>query len=219
MNKEDISLQEVISDHEIITRILGGEKQLYAIIVRRYNQSLYRVGMSILNDDTEAEDAMQVAYISAYESLHNFGFRANFRTWITRILINECLLRLKKRRKSISMNEEKIENMMPQNGKAETPVARLLSGELKNILNDAIRSLPEIYRTVFVMREIENMSVTETQQCLNISGVNVKVRLNRAKAMLRDLLAVHYKKEDILHFHLNRCDRIVDAVMQYIRCH
>jgi RNA polymerase sigma-70 factor (ECF subfamily) len=219
MNKESISAQEVLSDHEIVTRILDGEKELYAVIVRRYNQCLYRVGMSILNDDTEVEDSMQVAYINAYDSLHNFGFRAGFRTWITRILINECLLRLKKRGKSISMNDGKIENMMLQNGRTETPAVKLLNEELKKILNDAIRSLPEIYRTVFVLREIEEMSIAETQQCLNISGVNVKVRLNRAKAMLRDLLSAHYKKEDILHFHLSRCDRIVDAVMQYVRSH
>lgn len=84
-------------------------------------------------------------------------------------------------------------------------------------MNDAICSLPEIYCTVFVMREFEDMSVAETQQCLNISGANVKVRLNRAKAMLRNLLSAQYKKEDILHFHLNRCDRMVDAIMQYVR--
>ncbi len=219
MNKADISTEEVVSDHEIILKILSGEKELYASIVRRYNQSLYRVGMSILNDDSEVEDSMQTAYINAYESLKNFGFRASFRTWITRILINECLLRLKKRGKSISMNDGKIENMKRLNATADNPANKLLNTELKTILNEAILKLPDIYRMVFVLREIENLSVAETQQHLNISEVNVKVRLNRAKAMLKELLSAHYKKEDLLHFHLSRCDRMIDNVMQYVRSH
>lgn len=209
---------ETITDNEIIARMLQGEKNLYAIIVRRYNQRLYKVGISILNDDTEVEDAMQVTYINAYENLGKFAFKASFSTWLTRILINECLLRLKKRGKTIIMNDDNMENEIHnwQAGKTQSPVTKVLNSELKTILEDAIRKLPEIYRTVFVMREIENMNVAETKECLAISEVNVKVRLNRAKAMLRDLLANFYKKEDILHFHLSRCDRMVERVMKQI---
>ena len=217
MNKEGIPTSEILNDEEIITRILNGEKDLYSIIVRRYNQRLYRIGMSMINDDTEVEDAMQVAYINAYENLGKFGFRSSFPTWLTRILINECLLRLRKRKKSISMNDENMENVMKQNKELHTPVTTTVNSELRLILNDAISRLPEIYRSVFVMREIENMNIAETKECLNISEVNVKVRLNRAKAMLRDILSSRYSKEDILHFHLSRCDRMVDTVMRSIR--
>ncbi|MBS1748840.1 MAG: RNA polymerase sigma factor [Bacteroidetes bacterium] len=217
MNKESISMQGDISDNEIITSILNGEKELYAIIVRRYNQRLYRIGMSMLNDDADVEDAMQVAYIHAYESLGSFGFRSGFSTWITRIMINECLLRLKKRGKIINMEDEKIENMMSQSQTPRSSAGKALNDELKTILHDALHRLPEIYRTVFVMREVENMSVAETQYCLNISDANVKVRLNRAKAMLKDLLSSYYNKEDIFHFHLSRCDKMVDAVMKHLR--
>jgi len=217
MNKEGIPTSEILNDDEIIARILHGEKDLYSIIVRRYNQRLYRIGMSIINDDAEVEDAMQVAYINAYENLGKFAFRSSFPTWLTRILINECLLRLKKRKKTISMNDENAENVMDQNKDPQTPVSVTVNSELRSILNDAISRLPEIYRTVFVMREIENMNVAETKECLNISEVNVKVRLNRAKAMLRDLLSVQYTKDDILQFHLSRCDRMVDVVMKRIR--
>jgi RNA polymerase sigma-70 factor (ECF subfamily) len=217
MNKEGIPTSEILNDDEIITRILHGEKDLYSIIVRRYNQRLYRIGMSMLNDDAEVEDAMQVAYINAYENLGKFAFRSSFPTWLTRILINECLLRLKKRKKSISMNDENIENVMSQNKDPQTPVTATVNSELRSILNDAIRRLPEKYRTVFVMREIEKMNIAETKECLNISEVNVKVRLNRAKALLRDILSAQYSKDDILHFHLNRCDRMVDTVMKSIR--
>jgi len=208
------------TDNEIITQILQGDKNRYAILVRRYNQRLYKIGISILTDDTEVEDAMQVTYINAYENLGNFAFKSSFSTWLTRILINECLLRLKKRGKTIIMNDDKMENEMQhrQRGEVQTPVTKVLNTELKTILNDAICKLPEIYRTVFVMREIENMNVVETQECLDISEVNVKVRLNRAKAMLRDLLSNYYKKEDILHFHLARCDKMVEKVMKEIEC-
>jgi len=216
MNKEGLSTSEILNDDEIITRILHGEKDLYSLIVRRYNQRLYRIGMSIINDDAEVEDAMQVAYINAYENLEKFGFRSSFPTWLTKILINECLLRLRKRKKSISMNDENIENVMKQNKELHTPVSATVNSELRSILNDAIGKLPEIYRTVFVMREIENMNIAETKECLNISEVNVKVRLNRAKAMLRDILSAQYSKDDILQFHLSRCDRMVDTVMRSI---
>ncbi|MEP7279891.1 MAG: RNA polymerase sigma factor [Bacteroidota bacterium] len=212
-NQETIPLM-VISDNELITRILQGEKQLYAVIVRRYNQRLYRIGMSIINDDAEVEDAMQVAYINAYEHLDKFAFKASFATWLTKILINESLLHLKKRARSVNMNEEIMDKeIYNQHGSIQTPAATMLNGELKAILEESIRQLPEKYRTVFVMREIEGMNTAETQQCLGISEVNVKVRLNRAKTLLRHTLGHFYKKEDILHFHLSRCDRIVDHVM------
>ena len=122
MNKERIPTSEILNDDEIIARILHGEKDLYSIIVRRYNQRLYRVGMSMINDDAEVEDAMQVAYINAYENLGKFGFRSSFPTWLTRILINECLLRLRKRKKSISMNDENMENVVRQDNEPRTPV-------------------------------------------------------------------------------------------------
>lgn len=214
----ETSVTETISDHEIITRVLGGEKNLYALIVRRYNQRLYRIAMSIINDDTEAEDVMQVTYISAYENLGKFAFKASFSTWLTQILINESLLRLKKRGKSIHMNDDIMDKEIYQQHRIEvqTPVAKMLNTELKLALEEAIRQLPEKYRTVFVMREIEDMNIAETQDCLDISAVNVKVRLNRAKILLRESLSEFYKKDDILHFHLSRCDKMVEQVMSHV---
>ena len=210
---------DTISDHEIITRILQGEKNLYAVIVRRYNQRLYRIALSIINDDAEVEDIMQVAYINAWENLEKFAFKASFSTWLTRILINESLLRLKKRGKSINMNDDKMDKEIYQQHTkdVQTPVVKMINTELKLALEDAIRQLPEKYRTVFIMREIEDMNVAETQACLDISGVNVKVRLNRAKALLRESLSAFYKKEDILHFHLSRCDRVIEKVMSKVQ--
>jgi len=203
-----------ISDAEVITRVIAGEKDLYAILVKRYNQRLYRVAMSILNDDAEAEDVMQVSYIRAYENLAKFESRSAFSTWLTRILVNECLLRLKKRKKSLTMLDHIIEDEGHSPvAKEQTPLANMMNLELRNILENAIRGLPEKYRTVFVMREIEDMNIAETRECLGISEGNVKVRLNRAKALLKERISSLYPKEDLLHFHLTRCDRVTNAVM------
>ena len=218
MHKQEQLVTGSISDSEIITRILQGEKDLYAIVVRRYNQRLYRVAMSIINDDSEVEDVMQVAYIKAYENLGQFASKSSFSTWLTRILINESLLRLKRRGKLINMNDDIMDNEIYEQHTipVETPVSRMLNVELKGILEQAIGKLPEKYRAIFVMREIEGMNVAETQQCLDISEGNVKVRLNRAKALLKNALSGLYNKEDILHFHLTRCDNIVSQVMKQI---
>jgi RNA polymerase sigma factor (sigma-70 family) len=216
---QDSPITNLISDHDIITRILQGEKDLYGLIVRKYNNRLYRVAMSIINDEAEVEDVMQVAYINAYEKLGMFAFRAGFSTWLTRILINESLLRLKIKGRSINMNEDKMDTEIYQRNinQVQTPVTKMLNSELKIVLEQAIRQLPEKYRTVFVMREIEDMNVAETRECLDISEANVKVRLNRAKALLKQSLSQFYSKSDILHFHLSRCNRVVEGVMRRIQ--
>jgi RNA polymerase sigma factor (sigma-70 family) len=216
-NRQAIA-SDTVSDNDIIGRILKGEKNLYSIVVRRYNQRLYKVGMSILNDDAEVEDAMQVAYIKAYENLGKFAFNAAFSTWLTKILINECLLRLKQRKKSILVSDPAMQNEVSQHSSIETqtPVMKILNVELKAALEKAILNLPEKYRTVFIMREIENMNVAETKECLDITEANVKVRLNRAKSLLKNSLSEYYRSEDMLSFHLTRCDKMVGLVMKQI---
>src|SRR4030095_266200 len=217
MISRDLPLTDTLSDEETITRVLAGEKDLYALIVSRYNQRLYRVGMSIIKDPAEVEDVMQVAYIKAYENLGKFEFKSSFSTWLTRILINESLLRLKKRKQSVCMNQDITNNQFYHpKMEARTPLNQVLNTELKGMLEEAILRLPEKYRAVFIMREIENMNVAETQACLDLSEANVKVRLNRAKAMLQNSLRDFYKKEDLFNFHFSRCDRITNIVMKQI---
>jgi RNA polymerase sigma-70 factor (ECF subfamily) len=207
-----------LSDDEIISRVIKGEKNLYGLIVRRYNQRLYRIAMSIVNDDSEAEDIMQVAYINAYENIEKFAFRSAFSTWLTRILINESLLRVKKKKNPVPLTDDMI--VSPSNrqnsNEPETPVSLALQSELKTILEKSIQQLPEKYRTVFIMREIEGLNVAETQECLDITEVNVKVRLNRARSLLKERLSAFYKIEEILSFHLSRCDRVVENVLTHI---
>lgn len=211
-------MPDQLTDEEIIIKILAGESRLYEVLMRRYNAMLYRVGMSVVNNDTEVEDIMQVTYIKAYEGLSNFESRSSFSTWITRILINESLYQLKKSKRNMSMNanNEGDEQHMNLGSNAASPVHALLNKELSSVLEQALVQLPEKYRLVFVLREMESRSIAETVDTLNISEANVKVRLNRAKSMLRDTLGSYYKNDSVFHFHLTRCDRIVNNVMKHL---
>lgn len=199
-----------LTDIELIDRILSGEKNLFEAIIRRYNQRLYRVGMAILRNETETEDAMQNAYLNAYVHLQSFGRRSAFGTWLTRIMVNECLGQKNKQR-NVYQTLQQTENVTTM----ATPAHLLANKELSVLLEDAIAQLPEKYRLVFVLREIEEMSVRETGEALHIEESNVKVRLNRARTMLKKNLN-GYMKDNIYSFHLTRCDRIVNRVMLLI---
>ena len=207
MDPKIISPAPEIADTELVARILAGEKRLFELIIRRFNQRLYRIGISILNNDPETEDAMQAAYISAYEHMDRFEARSSFGTWLTRIMVNECLAHKKKRRYHSEEPGKALEN----NKIMTTPDRILINKELNGVLESAISGLPEKYRLVFVLREIEEMSVKETGEALGIEEPNVKVRLNRAKTMLRQNLN-GYIKDHVYSFHLSRCDRMVKAV-------
>lgn len=209
MNDQAHSTAAPVSDAELISRILGGEKQLFELLIRKYNQRLYRIGMSVLENEAETEDAMQTAYINAYMHLPGFEQRASFATWLTRIMINQCYEQ-KRNSKPVSPFEQ-TDNFIHM----KTPANELTNKELGNVLQQAIAQLPEKYRLVFVLREIEDMSVRETSAILNIEEPNVKVRLNRAKTMLRENLEI-YVKDSVYSFHLSRCDRMVNMVMQHI---
>lgn len=198
------------SDEELIKRITGGEKQLFEVIIRRYNQRLYRIGMSVLGNDHEVEEAMQTAYINAYEHLHQFGFRSAFGTWLTRIMLNQCYKSRRDQMRSSHLSQDS-ENLIHM----RTPENIMASKELGMALENAIMQLPEKYRLVFVLREIEDLSIKDTAEVAGIQTSNVKVRLNRAKTMLRDSLN-SYMKDSIYQFHLSRCDRMVNQVMSYL---
>jgi RNA polymerase sigma factor (sigma-70 family) len=203
-----VSVTDQLSDIELIDRILAGEKRLFESIIRRYNQRLFRIGMSMLHDDAEVEEVMQVTYIKAYEHLGRFEKRSSAGTWLIRILLNECLAQKKRKQRVVTRDKEEA---MESKTSMETPAQLLLNKELGKALESALERLPEKYRMVFVLREIEEMNTRETGEALGIEEPNVKVRLNRAKTMLRDNLK-GYLKENTYPFHLSRCDRMVDQV-------
>jgi len=210
---ESMDLLNPAEEDEIIKRIAGGEKDLYALIIRKYNQRFYRIALSIVNNESDIEDLMQTAYIKAYENLGKFMFHSSFSTWITRILINECLMYRKKREQFANTEREDFFPQSYQKPIVQTPLMKVINSELKTILEFSIRKLPEKYRTVFIMRTLENMSISETMECLGITETNVKVRLNRAKVILRDKLKDYIKGDEPLQFYKPRCNRIVDSVM------
>lgn len=202
----------MLSDEEIVARILSGEKQLYESLIRKYNQRLYRIGRSIVNDDNEVEDIMQTAYLNAYVNLAGFENKSSFSTWLTKILINESLLHKKRKAKLEQILIEKQDVKYH----SDTPLTGLMNNELKIVLEKSIAVLPEKYRLVFVMREVEEMSTSETMETLNLTESNVKVRLNRAKEMLRDSISSQYRFSGVYDFHLTRCDKMANYVMTRI---
>jgi RNA polymerase sigma factor (sigma-70 family) len=212
MRKTDQIGAETLSDEEIVDRILKGEKSLYESLMRKYNLRFYRICMSIINDDKEAEDIMQIAYINAYQQLAKFQHKSSFSTWITRILINESLLH----KKRITKRQQVLMKETDNECHNDTPLKSLMNKELKTILENAVSALPEKYRMVFVMREIQEMSTNETMEILSLGESNVKIRLTRAKEMLRNELSSYYRSNQLFEFHLTRCDKIANYVMSNI---
>jgi RNA polymerase sigma factor (sigma-70 family) len=205
-------------DEQIIRSILDGKKNDYELLIRRYNERLFRIGISILKNDTEVEDSMQETYVKAYQQLTTFKGKSQFSTWLSRIMINECLLKLKRNKKHVEFTETESYSPFetssdPRLSSTITPEKQLLQKELNTILENAIQQLPQKYQTVFMMREVEKMSIQETAECLKISTVNVKVRLHRAKELLRSQLNFLMPKTETFPFQDIRCDRIVHFVL------
>lgn len=204
-----------ITEQEIIKQILSGDKDKYELLIRKYNPRLYRVALSILGEDALIEDVMQDAYIKAYRQLHTFEGRSSFSTWLTRILINECMMKMRQTKRAAEVYQSGHDNIAEPHHVA-TPERKALNSELKQVLETAISALPEKYRMVFVMREIEGMSVAETVDVLGVGEANVKTRLSRAKEMLRTQLMTSYSMPQLFEFNLIRCDRIVKNVFAAI---
>ena len=210
-----------LPDEEVVSRVLSGETELYEILMRRYNQRLFRVTRSILRNDDEAEQVMQDAYVSAYIHLDQFAGRARFSTWLTKIAVYEALARLRRAKRfvdidSISESSGEHERMLSPE---RSPEQTVFNRELKTVLETAIDSLPEIYRSVFVLREIEGLDTAEASECLDISEESVKVRLHRARGLLRKQLYAQSSGvvNEAFQFHLSRCDRVVEGVFRRIR--
>jgi RNA polymerase sigma-70 factor (ECF subfamily) len=216
-----LTAQSELQDEVVVSRVLAGETALFEILMRRYNQRLYRVSRVILRDDGEAEDVMQDAYVRAYEHLNQFAGKAAFSTWLTRIAIHEALARKRRRGRMEELDALTAngDNMPILKSSALTPEAGTAQAETRLLLEDAIDRLPENYRTVVMLREVEEMSVAETAESLGVTDAVVKTRLHRAHAMLRkDLYSrARGRATDLYQFHAVRCDRVVKAVFERIR--
>lgn len=205
------------SDEEIVKNILQGEKTLYEVLIHRYNQRLYRICRAILKNDVEARDVVQYTYAKGYEHLSQFEGRAKFSTWLTAIAIHEASLRRQRSRRFDSLDRHSTKDTVA--GPSLSPEEQFTIMETRQILESMIDALPETYRVVQVMRDVEGMSVSEAAECLGISTENVKVRLHRARALLRKRLYELFgsKVSDVFRFHLLRCDRIVSGASKRIQ--
>jgi RNA polymerase sigma-70 factor (ECF subfamily) len=217
----DRAAWDAISDDEVIQRVRAGETALYEILMRRYNLRVYRVARSILGDDAEAEDVMQEAYVRAYQNLRQFAGRAKFSTWLTKIAVYEALGRIRRRGRDEdleSLSESSLHTMTKVTADKPDPERQTYDRELKMVMEGAIDALPLGYRSVFVLRAVEGLSVAETAACLDVGDETVKTRFHRARAFLRKEL--HQRAgivaADVFPFHLSRCDRVVKAVLQRI---
>ncbi|HVO72481.1 MAG TPA: RNA polymerase sigma factor [Ignavibacteriaceae bacterium] len=202
------------SDEEIVAEVKSGNIDSFSEIVKRYNQKLYRIAISYGVYDDDAEEVLQSAYISAYEKINQFRGEAKFFTWLIRILINECLMLKRKKQKSINIPYDLVTNSA---GDHLNPEQSYMEKEQKEILEKAIQQLPGKYKMVYMLKEIEGMSIEEISEALTISKINVKVRLHRAKAMLKNLIKEAADISALFTFGNERCDKVTNSVMNYIR--
>jgi RNA polymerase sigma-70 factor, ECF subfamily len=212
-----------VSDAELVTRIGRRDQAAFEMLMRRYNGKLFRVARAILRDDAEAEDALQDGYFDAYRKIGHFRGESQFSTWLTRIVMNQALMRLRRQKRErvvVPFGDRRgPDHELPEadmaDDKAESPTDATMRGEVRRILERRIDELPVAFRTVFVMREVEELTVEETAECLSIPAATVRTRLFRARALLRDALArdMDSATVEVFGFAGERCDRIVAAVL------
>jgi RNA polymerase sigma-70 factor (ECF subfamily) len=210
-----------LADEEIVRRVRAGDSALYEILMRRHNQRLYRTIRAILRDDREVEDVMQQAYLNAYLHLDQFKGTARFSTWLTRIAVNQAIRRGRTadhRHEAITASDSDDVFIDHVQAPGLDPEHTMYGQELKGVIEGVLESLPEPYRLVFVLREVEGLSTAEAAECLAINEDTVKTRLHRAKGLLRQQIGGQLgpATNAVYAFHLSRCDRVVEGVMARI---
>jgi RNA polymerase sigma-70 factor (ECF subfamily) len=205
-------------DEALIQQVLGGNTALFELLMRRYNERVYRAARSIVRDEQEAEDVMQQTYVNAFTHLGQFNGSARFSTWLTRIAINESLARVRRQGRYEVLDDEVSNEPFTFDGRPENPERQAFAQELRGLLEWAIDRLPNGMREVFVLRDVEGLSTLEVAECLDVSEDVVKTRLSRGRAVLRRLLMERTgaSAPDAFRFYRPRCDRVVAHVLAHI---
>ena len=210
-----------LADLDLARRASGGDHAAAEIIMRRHNRAMFRTARAILGDEAEAEDAVQEAYLQAFRCLAQFQGHSRLSTWLARIVANEAIGRLRKRERrahilplhagAIEDEAEEVADM----DTAASPETAAQDNELRHILEAEIDALPDLYRTVFVLRAVEELSAEETAEILQIPSATVRSRFLRARSQLRERLAlkIDVTCANAFNFAGERCDRIVAAVL------
>jgi RNA polymerase sigma-70 factor, ECF subfamily len=211
-----VDMGRLLDDAELVRRIRGGETALFELVMRRYNQRLFRVLRSVLRDDAEAEDVLQDAYVRAYGHLGQLEQPERLASWLTHIAVHEAKARLRRRRRIVDVKEAPLRAVpSPSNN----PEQEALGKQLQQVLTKAIDALPVGYRTVFVLRDVEGLSTSEAADALHLSEQAVKMRLHRARGALREQLFERIGSAALPPFACagERCDRIVAGVLQRLQ--
>jgi RNA polymerase sigma factor (sigma-70 family) len=206
-----------ITDLEAVKGVVEGQREMFEVIVRRYNPRLYRVGMAYLRNHAQAEDAMQNTYLKAFLKLKEFRGAAAFSTWLTRIMINECLMLIRSQKRLFTENVDVAEEECE--APAEHVVNRLEAEEVKAVLESSINTLPQAYRAVYLLREVQHLSTAETADCLGLSVANVKVTLHRAREALKAHLLKTAEGVELFEYAAPYCDPMTAKVMAAILAH
>jgi RNA polymerase sigma-70 factor, ECF subfamily len=223
MESAQTAVQTCNTDAELVQAAARGDHAAFEALMRTHNRQLFRVARAILKDDADAEEALQEAYITAYTRLAAFRGESKLATWLTRIVINESLGRLRKQKKhevvvpfSPDVERERDEQDLLSSAGNASPEMAAMRAEMRAVLEQKIDELPLDFRTVFMMREVEEMTVEETAHCLGIPEPTVRTRLFRARALLRESIAreIDTATPDVFAFAGARCDRIVGIVME-----
>ena len=204
------------TDERLVERARAGDSAVFELLMRRHNQRVYRVVRSVLRDTDDIEDVMQQAYVQAFLHLDQFGGNARWSTWLCRIAINEALARLRQRGRFVSIeavSEEAMANL--SKGLGGDPERTAASREFSRLVEQAIDELPEIYRSVLILREVEGMTTEEAASVLEVQTDVIKTRLHRARASLREVIEdrIGEQMTNAFTFGNQRCDRVVAAVL------
>jgi len=213
-----------LTDAEIVKRVRAGDRALFEILMRRHNQRLYRAARAVVKDERDVEDVMQQAYINAFTHLHQFEERSQFSTWLTRIVLNEAFGRrqrlLVESKAMVALNGDESSGELMESIRSPLvgPEHQAYARELRDVLEEAVDALPETYRTVFMLRDVEGLSTAETGEGLGLGEEAVKTRLHRARAMIRRSVSsrIGEAAAGAFQFQAPRCDRVVAFVLDAI---
>jgi RNA polymerase sigma-70 factor (ECF subfamily) len=223
--KTKVVVQNGRSDNELLRLAREGNAAAFRTLVRRHDRHLYRIARSVLLDNHEAEDVVQESFVRAFKRLVEFRGHASVTTWLTRITLNEALQRRRRRRPTLeldSLQEQESTNTQvrpsPLVAPDPDPERRTAQHQIRRLLERTIDKLPDSLRTVFVMRDVEELSTAETAVLLGIRQATVKTRLHRARRMLRDLLGeqIGANLKDVFPFEKPRCDRLVERLLNQL---
>jgi RNA polymerase sigma-70 factor (ECF subfamily) len=230
----DASHREDVADAELVERASQGDVLAFEGIMRRFNQRLFRLAVSIVNETSEAEDVLQESYVRAFYALGHYAGRGSLGAWLAQIVRNEAIDRVRARtalRKNVTLeaelstqDEEASESILERHGAPVddvnmNPLPAIENAEMKQVLEAAIADLPELFRGVFMLREIEGLSIEETAEYLGIPAATVKTRDHRARTLLRQQLGKRIDRTlpHAFQFLSTRCDNLVARVMERLR--